>query len=245
MILALLLLAADPATPDVGWERLKQDVHLLATKPFQLDRAGKRQALFVAGATLGLYGLRHEIRREVQEGRSEDRSDLLQHARWMSRGAAAPVLALGAWGASFVTHDPREKETAQLLLTSAGMSAAIAGMGSFVLASERPEDGDAVHLFRTSGHGVSLDASLAASIVPPLRCQYLRVRPGDGRPARWLKRGTLALLYAGAGLTALQRIDDDKHWAPDVFLGLVNGFTVGEMLCHAREGRPPAPSPSG
>jgi hypothetical protein len=59
--------------------------------------------------------------------------------------------------------------------------------------------------------------------------------PRDGRPKRWLKRGATGLLYAGAGLTALQRIDDDKHWAPDVFLGLVNGFTVGEMLCHARE----------
>ena len=235
MILAALVLAAAGATSEVGWERLKQDVRLVVTKPAHLDAAGTRQVLLVTGATLGLYGLRHEIRREVQEGKSEDRSDLLQHARWMSRGAAAPVLALGAWGASFFTKDPREKETAQLLLTSAGMSAAIAGMGSFVLASERPEDGDAVHVFRTDGHGVSLDASLAAAIVPPLRCQYLRVRPEDGRPKRWLKRGAAGLLYAGAGLTALQRIDDDKHWAPDVFLGLVNGFTVGEMLCHARE----------
>lgn len=235
MILAALVLAAAGATSEVGWERLKQDVRLVVTKPAHLDGAGTRQVLLVTGATLGLYGLRHEIRREVQEGKSEDRSDLLQHARWMSRGAAAPVLALGAWGASFFTKDPREKETAQLLLTSAGMSAAIAGMGSFVLASERPEDGDAVHVFRTDGHGVSLDASLAAAIVPPLRCQYLRVRPEDGRPKRWLKRGAAGLLYAGAGLTALQRIDDDKHWAPDVFLGLVNGFTVGEMLCHARE----------
>jgi len=235
MTLALLLLVMQPASADVGWDRLKDDVHLLVTKPFHLDPAGKRQVLYVTGATLGLYGLRHEIRREVLDGQSEQRSDFLQHARWMSRGAAAPVLALGAWGASFFTHDVREKETAQLLLTSAGMSAAIAGVGSFVLASERPEDGDAVHVFRTDGHGVSLDASLAASIVPPLRCQYLRVRSEDGRARRWLKRGTAGLLYAGAGLTALQRVDDDKHWAPDVFLGLVNGFTVGEMLCHARE----------
>jgi hypothetical protein len=235
MILSAILLAAAATVPEVGWQRLHEDVRLVVTHPFHLDAAGKRQVLYVTGATLGLYGLRHEIRREVLEGKSADRSDLLQHARWMSRGAAAPVLALGAWGASFLTHDVREKETAQMLLTSAGMSAAIAGMGSFVLASERPEDGDAVHLFRTDGHGVSLDASLAASLVPPLRCQYLRVRPQDGRPRRWLKRGTLGLLYAGAGLTALQRMDDDKHWAPDVFLGLVNGLTVGEMLCHARE----------
>jgi membrane-associated phospholipid phosphatase len=147
----------------------------------------------------------------------------------------APGLALVAWGSSFVTGDVREKETAQMLLTSAGMAAAIASAGSFVLATERPEDGDDVDFFQANGHGVSLDASLAASIVPPLRCQYLRVRPEDGRARRWLKRTGLGLLYAGAGLTALQRIDDDKHWAPDVFLGLVNGFTVGEMLCRSRE----------
>jgi hypothetical protein len=244
VIATLLLLAAAPPSGDVGWDRLKDDVRLVVTKPMHLDTAGKRQVLYVTGATVALYGLRHEIRREVREDRSEGRSDLLQRARWMSRGAAAPVLALGVWGASFLTDDVREKETAQLLLTSAGISAAVAGVGSFVLASERPEDGDAVHLFRTDGHGVSLDASLAAALVPPLRCQYLRVRPEEGRPRRWFKRAALGLLYAGAGLTALQRIDDDKHWAPDVFLGLVNGFTVGEMLCRAREGPPPAPSPS-
>ena len=153
----------------------------------------------------------------------------------MGKGAVAPGLALAAWGASFLTGNVREKETAQLLLTSAGMAASIAYTGSFVVAAERPEDGDDVDLFDADGHGVSLDVSLAASIVPPLRCQYLRVKPADGRAKRWLKRGALGLLYAGAGLTALQRIDDDKHWAPDVFLGMVNGLTVGEMLCHARE----------
>ena len=245
MIVALLLLTAGPATDEVGWDRLKEDVRLVVTKPFRLDAAGKRQVLYVTGATLGLYGLRHEIRREVLEEKSDSRSDFFQDARTMGKGAVAPALALAAWGASFLTHDVREKETAQMLLTSAGMAASIAYTGSFVLAAERPEDGDDVDLFRTDGHGVSLDVSLAASIVPPLRCQYLRVRPEDGKPKRWLKRTTLGLLYAGAGLTALQRMDDDKHWAPDVFLGLVNGLTVGEMLCRAREEPPPAPSPSG
>lgn len=231
MIFAFLLAASMAHPPPYGWSRLREDVRLVATRPFQLDARGRRRALFVGAATAGLYGLRDEIRREVREGRSVSRSDFLQRARWTSRGAVAPGIALAAWAASFVTKDERERETAQRVLTSAGLAAAIAGAGQLVLATDRPEDGDRIRFFQGHGHGVSTDASLAAAIVPPLRCAYLRVRPGDGRGRRAWKRGLTGLLYAGAGLAALQRVDDDKHWAPDVFLGLANGFTVGEILC--------------
>ena len=238
MTFAALLVAAGAMgaseVPPYGWERLRSDVRLLATRPLHPDGQGRRQALFVGAATGGLYLLRDEIRREVREDRSASRSDLLQRARWMGRGAVAPGLALVAWGASFVTKEPRERETAQMLLTSAGTAAAIAGAGQFVLATDRPEDGDRIRFFHGNGHGISMDVSLAASIVPPLRCQYLRVTPQDGRAKRVWKRAAAGLLYAGAGLTALQRVDDDKHWAPDVFLGLVNGLTVGELLCRPR-----------
>jgi hypothetical protein len=206
-------------------------VRLVATRPLHLDAAGRRRALFVGAATGGLYLLRDEIQREAREGRSPSRTDVLKKARYLSRGGVAPGLALAAWGASFVTHDPRERETAQMLLTSAGTAAAIAGAGQVVLATDRPQTGDRIRFFRSNGHGVSMDASLAAAIVPPLRCQYLRVSPEDGRGRRAWKRAVTGLLYAGAGLAALQRVDDDKHWAPDVFLGLANGFTVGELLC--------------
>jgi membrane-associated phospholipid phosphatase len=252
VIFSLVLLATASATapapvepvPPWGLARLRQDVRLVLTRPFHLDGAGKRRALLVGAATFGLYGLRDEVRREVREDRSASRSDLLQTARWMSRGAVAPGIAAVTWAASLATGDDRERETAQRVLTSAGLAAAIAGAGQVVLATDRPEDGDRVRFFRSGGHGVSMDASLAAAIVPPLRCAYLRVRPEDGRGRRVWKRGLAGLLYAGAGLAALQRVDDDKHWAPDVFLGLANGFTVGEILC--RQGsRPRGPSPRG
>ncbi len=44
-----------------------------------------------------------------------------------------------------------------------------------------------------------------------------------------------SLLYAGAFLTGYQRLDSDEHYAPEVFLGLVTGFTVGQMLSDSHE----------
>ena len=158
----------------------------------------------------------------------------------MGKGAFAPSLALVSYAASFATGRDREKETALLLLESAGYSAVTAYGGSFVLAAERPEQGDSIGFFDTDGRGVSLDAALAASVIPPLRCQYLEISPGDGRARRFWKRSLTALLYTGAGLTAFQRMDDDKHWAPDAFLGLATGIGVGRALCDAHDESSPA-----
>ena len=225
------------APPDraYGWRQLAYDARFLVRRPGALDRRDRWTLLGVAGATLLLYAWRDEIREEVLDTRSDSRTDLLDGARTMGKGAFAPALALGAWAASLATRDPRERETAQMLLESAGFSAVAALGGSFVLAAERPEDGDSITLFDADGHGVSLDAALAASVIPPLRCQYLRLRPGDGRGRRALKRTATALLYTGAALTALQRLDQDKHWAPDAFLGLVAGLGVGRTICESHE----------
>ena len=127
-----------------------------------------------------------------------------------------------------------------LLLESMEYSAVTAYGGSFVLAAERPKQGESIRFLDTEGHGVSLDAALAASVVAPLRRQYLRVRPHDRPAMRAWKRTATVLLYGGAALTGYQRMDRDKHWAPDVFLGFVAGHRVGRTLCEAHE---PAISP--
>jgi hypothetical protein len=214
---------------------LAENARYLFTRPLHLDRGERWGAAGVLAGTLALYGWRDEIREEARSHGSEDRRRVLDAARTMGKGAVAPAVALAA-GASYLgTRNAREVETSALVLQSAAYSALFAGIGSFVLSAERPRDGDEVRFFRSGGHGVSLDASLAASIVPPLRRQYLRVRPGDGRARRFWKRAATGALYAGAIGTALQRVDSDAHWAPDAFLGVVNGLVVGETLCDARE----------
>ena len=218
-----------------GWGQLRFDFRYVARKPAHLDARERRGALAVAGTTALLYAYRKDIRDAWQENSSESRTNFLNAARFMGDGGFAPAVALATYLASLVTHNEREKETAQLVLESAALCAVGSGIGSFVLAVERPEDGDAIRFFAMDGHGVSFDVSLAASVIPPLRRQYLRVRPEDSTGLRILKHGLSALLYSGMAFTALQRIDADKHWAPDVFLGMVNGLVSGRVLGQAHD----------
>lgn len=232
---------SDPAAPSTpfGLRQLGYDTRYLLTRPAHLDGRGAAKVAGAAGTAAALYFVRDDIREFFQDHRSGGRERLLKGTHTMGKGAFAPALALTSYLASFATHNDREKETSLLLLESMGFSVMFAGAGQFVLSSQRPEEGDRVRLLRTGGHGVSADAALAASVVAPLRRQYLVVRDGDGAWRRGLKRGAAGLLYAGAVLTAFQRIDQDKHWAPDAFLGTVVGLTVGEILCdaHARARR--------
>jgi membrane-associated phospholipid phosphatase len=236
MLLGALLAAASAAPPSpapYGFQQIKKDVKYVFTRPLYLDDSDKRDLLQTVFATGGLYMTREDIRDWVRDRQSPGTEQFLQNVRTMGKGAFAPALAAVFWTASYATKSPREKETAVLLLESMAFSGLGAAVGQFVIASERPETGNDVRFFRTGGHGISTDAALAASVVEPLRRQYLQFAPGDGNGAKAGKAFASALLYAGAGLTAYQRIYDDKHWAPDAFLGVMTGLTVGEALCES------------
>lgn len=221
--------------PSYGIRQWKFDTGYLVTRPKHWDRRSWYRISGIVGTTAVLYLLRDEIREIVQRNRNDARTDFFSKVRTMGKGAFAPSLALVSWLSSYATHNDREKETALLLMESFAYSAAGAAVGSFTLAAERPEDGDDVTMFSVYGHGVSLDAALAASVIRPLHRQYLRVRPGDGGGRKFWKRSVLGLLYAGAGLTAYQRMYQDQHWAPDVFLGTWTGLTVGKNLNRAHD----------
>ena len=236
----------DPSSPEsregeegglhpYGFHQIGRDARYLVTRPFHLDQRGWMKVAATLGTTVILYADREVIRDTAQEHRTETRDNFFQEPRIMGKGAFAPSLALISYGASFATHDDREKETAVLLLESMAFSAVVVGLGQVVLSTERPEEGNDVDFFARRGHGVSGDAALAASVVPVLKNQYLLVRPGDGGGRRFWKRTATGLLYTGAFLTGYQRINNDKHWAPDVFLGLVTGFTVGQILCDSHD----------
>jgi hypothetical protein len=223
-----------PAKP-YGWKQFRYDFRYVAHKPAHLNGKERRTVLAIAGTTGLLYVYRKDIREDWLDSKTEKRSEFLSNARFMGSGGFAPLVALSAYLASFATHNDREIETAQLIMESMALSGIGSGIGQFVLATERPEDGDAVRFFALDGHGVSFDVAIAASVIPPLRRQYLRIRPGDSLGRKIVKHTFSVLLYSGMVFTALQRIDADKHWAPDVFLGMVTGLGVGRTLGQAHD----------
>ncbi len=225
------------AEPSWGARRLWLDTRYLFTRPVHLDRKGWSKVAWTGGAVVALYAMREPIRDFAVDHPRGDHSRLLDGARTMGKGAFAPSIALALLLGSFATGNVREKESAQLLVESVAYSALVATAGQFVLATDRPRDGNDIQFFRSGGHGISGDAAIAASAVAPLRRQYLLVRPEDGTWTRVWKRSATVLLYAGAGLTAYQRLNTNAHWAPDAFLGTMTGLTVGEILCDAHHGR--------
>ena len=222
--------------PATGWRRFACDSTALGRRLTLREPADRWRLAAILGSAGALYTLRDEIHREIRQRDDPDRTRIYDAARWSARGLASPVAAGLLLAARGLTGNPEHAETAQIVLESTLYSAALATAGSFVLAAERPEDGRAVRGFDSDGHGVSGDVAISASIAAPIDRRLLRASPGDGagrRTAKWAGRG---LLYAMVGLTAMQRMDDDKHWAPDVFLGAATGFGVGYTLCtaHAR-----------
>jgi hypothetical protein len=104
-----------------------------------------------------------------------------------------------------------------MLLESMGYSGAAAGIGQYVLASDRPSTGSDVNFFANHGHGISGDAALAAAISAPLHAQYLVPQPGDSSAVRFWKRAGTGLVYGVPMLVACPACEQRSPLCPDAF----------------------------
>ena len=71
---------------------------------------------------------------------------------------------------------------------------------------------------------------IVASISVPLDRLFFRVEPGD---SGWMKTSKYlgkSVVYAVPVITGWSRVNDDKHYAWNVVLGLGVGFTVGRLV---------------
>jgi len=195
----------------------------------------RNDALTYAGLVLGAIYLertKFDIAGDTQEQRSEETNEMSARVRPMGE-AIVPLAVLSTYFIGRFSGSESTRRAGLILSESAGFTVLATELGQFVLSEQRPEQGGKVSFFRGGGHGVSGHTSIIASIAIPLDRMFFTIRPDDSgwtRAAKYLGKG---VVYAAPLATGWSRLNDNKHYAWNVLLGLGTGFMMGEFVSSA------------
>lgn len=202
---------------------------------FHATHPSLKEGLGYAGLTLAALYLeqnKYALDGEVQEDRGHNSDSVASRVRPLGE-AIIPAAALATWTIGRLSGSDRTRRVGLILSESAAFTSLATEVGQFVFSEQRPSDGGKLSFFSSGGHGISGHTSIVASISVPLDRLFFQVKPTDGgwmKTARYLGKG---VVYAAPVITGWSRINDDKHYAWNVVLGLGVGFTVGRLVSEA------------
>jgi membrane-associated phospholipid phosphatase len=201
------------------------DTKSILTSPLRWGVSGWVKASFVVSITVGLYTSDQEIQDWVQGERSDTSDSIAKFAEPFGDPTyTLPSLtALYLYGQFF--KNEKAKRTTLLSFESLAISAGIFTQAiKFTAHRHRPRSGDpddtwdgpsfsASHLSFCSGHSASAFA-VATTIATEYK-NIVFIPP---------------LAYGIATLTALSRVNDNYHWASDVFFGSAVGYFTAKAI---------------
>lgn len=226
-----------PSDAPLSWAQTFQDGKYLFTRPAHMDSSGWMKLGIGVGVGAALYLVRVPVRDFADRHSGQVPTRFLYDVRYMARAGAPLFAATGFWLAGAARDSAYDKETATLLLENAAYASMIAGAAQKILVTDRPRDGTNISFAGSgSGHSISGDATMAASLLAPIIDRHLLVDDDDGGAKRFWKRFGATAMYGAAGLVAAQRVHTDAHWITDVYLGYLNGLSVGRILVDSRRG---------
>jgi len=198
------------------------DLVYTATSPSRWDRSDWLTAGLVAGGTAFFIGLDEEIRDGFEDNRSSTTDDLAEIFEPFGNGAfTIPALA-----AFYIFGHFDENEKARRTALIATESFLITGLYTTVLkvtfGRHRPSTGDS----STSFDGFTTDHNSFPSGHTSTAFAIATVVANEYEDTPYIK----PISYGLATLTGLSRMNDEKHWASDVFFGAALGYFTSKTL---------------
>ena len=217
---------SDPSLIDVGYlKSYPLNAARILSAPLRFDRSDWIDTAIVLGIGGGLVVLDSTIRDFVQDDLRGDGTDDISN--FFREFGNTRFLAVGL-GATYVgaelMGDEQLQETA-LLAEQSLLLAALMGTGiKWVTQRDRPNTGksstswspfsfDESNSSFPSGHAIN--AFSVASVIASQHAEQPLVAP---------------LVYGIASLTAFSRLNQNKHWASDVFMGAAIGYFIGKTV---------------
>ncbi len=197
--------------------------------PKHMDRRDW-QRFAVGAAAVGLLAVHDEEIRDYALEREEDFYDDFKVLGEYSY-AAGFFLASNLAGWALANEDLAETGASGLeaLVLTAVPTLLVQG----ITGRGRPSEGGSYKWF-SGGHGASGHAAVAFCTVTVLDRTYLPVRDEMSGREKSMRYAGKFLLYGAAACTALERINDDKHYASDVALGGSFGFLCANFVMNRR-----------
>ena len=198
------------------------DIAYTATSPLRWDDSDWMTAAWIAGGTSLFFILDEEIRDGFEDNRSSTIDDVSEFFERFGNGA----ISLPALGAFYLYGYFGENAKAERTALIAAESFLVTGLFTTVLKAtagrHRPSTGDSATSFDgfTTDHGSfpSGHTSPVFAIATVIANEYEDVPYIE------------PISYGIATMTGLSRINDEKHWASDVFLGAALGYFTSKTL---------------
>ncbi|MGH9869086.1 MAG: phosphatase PAP2 family protein [Candidatus Polarisedimenticolia bacterium] len=190
--------------------------------------------LALAGSSAYLERNKTELANGTQALRSPNRDRFSSAVRPLGE-AVVPAAALSAYLIGRMTGSERTRHTGLILAESAAFTFATTELLQYVFAEQRPGDGGELRYLQGGGHGISGHTSIVASMAVPMDRLFFRLDRSDSGALRFGKVVGKVLVYGAPVATGWSRMNDDKHYAWNVVLGLGVGYLMGDFVMGAHE----------
>lgn len=198
------------------------DISYIATSPLRWDDSDWMTAGLIAGGTGLFMILDEEIRDGFEDNRSSTTDDVSEFFERFGNGA----ISLPALGAFYLYGYFGENAKAERTALIAAESFLVTGLFTTVLKAatgrHRPSTGDS----STSFDGFTTDHNSFPSGHTSTAFAIATVIANEYEDVSYIK----PISYGIATMTGLSRMNDEKHWASDVFLGAALGYFTSKTL---------------